>query len=102
MPSCALQRSLWLFVACAALLMGLLGWFAARRGLAPLRSMREQAAGVTAHSLDRRLPAQAVPAELADLAATLNEMLERLEEAFRRLSDFPLTWPMSCARPSAT
>ena len=84
----AFQRSLWLFVACAALLMGLLGWFAARRGLAPLRSMREQAAGVTAHSLDRRLPAQAVPAELADLAATLNEMLERLEEAFRRLSDF--------------
>ena len=83
-----LQRSLWLFVACAVLFMGLLGWFAARRGLAPLRAMREQAAAVTAHSLDRRLPAQAVPAELADLAATLNEMLERLEEAFRRLSDF--------------
>ncbi len=83
-----LQRSLWLFVACAALSMGLLGWFAARRGLAPLRAMREQAAAVTAQSLDRRLPAQAVPAELADLAATLNEMLERLEEAFRRLSDF--------------
>lgn len=83
-----LQRSLWLFVACAVLFMGLLGWFAARRGLAPLRAMREQAAAVTARSLDRRLPAQAVPAELADLAATLNEMLERLEEAFRRLSDF--------------
>ena len=52
-----LQRSLWLFVACAVLFMGLLGWFAARRGLAPLRAMREQAAAVTAHSLDRRLPA---------------------------------------------
>ena len=84
----SLQRSLWLFVACAVLFMGLLGWFAARRGLAPLRAMREQAAAVTARSLDRRLPAQAVPAELADLATTLNEMLERLEEAFRRLSDF--------------
>ena len=83
-----LQRSLWLFVACAVLLMGLLGWVAARRGLAPLRAMREQAAAVTAQSLDRRLPAQAVPEELADLARTLNEMLERLEEAFRRLSDF--------------
>ena len=83
-----LQRSLWLFVACSVLLMGLLGWVAARRGLAPLRAMREQAAAVTAQSLDRRLPAQAVPEELADLARTLNEMLERLEEAFRRLSDF--------------
>jgi len=46
------------------------------------------AAAVTAQSLDRRLPTQAVPAELADLATTLNEMLERLEDAFRRLSDF--------------
>lgn len=82
------RRTLWLFVACAALMVGLLGWFAARRGLAPLRAMREQAAAVTAQSLDRRVPTQAVPAELADLATTLNEMLERLEDAFRRLSDF--------------
>ena len=82
------RRTLWRFIAGAMLLMGLLGWVAARRGLAPLRAMREQAAAVTAQSLDRRLPTQAVPAELADLATTLNEMLERLEEAFRRLSDF--------------
>jgi two-component system heavy metal sensor histidine kinase CusS len=67
---------------------GLLGWFAARRGLAPLRSMRELAAAVTAQRLDQRLPVDAVPTELADLASTLNEMLERLEESFRRLSDF--------------
>ncbi|MDP1634568.1 MAG: heavy metal sensor histidine kinase [Gallionellaceae bacterium] len=82
------MQTLWLFVAGAALASGLLGWFAARRGLAPLRAMRERAAQVTARKLDQRLPVEAVPAELADLAATLNEMLERLEEAFRRLSDF--------------
>ena len=80
--------TLWLFVACAVLLMGLLGWVSARRGLAPLRAMRERAATVTAHSLDRRLSVQAVPPELAELAITLNEMLERLEAAFQRLSDF--------------
>lgn len=80
--------TLWLFVACAVGLMGVLGWVAARRGLAPLRAMRERAATVTAHSLDRRLPVQAVPPELAELAITLNEMLERLEDAFQRLSDF--------------
>ena len=80
--------TLWIFVACAVLLMGVLGWISARRGLAPLRAMRERAATVTAHSLDRRLSVQAVPPELAELAITLNEMLERLEGAFQRLSDF--------------
>ncbi len=80
--------TLWLFIACAVILMGLLGWVSARRGLAPLRAMRERAATVTAYSLDRRLSVQAVPPELAELALTLNEMLERLEDAFKRLSDF--------------
>jgi len=84
----ALMRTLWLFVAGAALATGLLGWFAASRSLAPLKAMRARAAGVTAHSLDQRLPTDAVPVELAELANTLNEMLARLEEAFRRLSDF--------------
>lgn len=82
------MQTLWLFVAGAALVAGLLGWFAANRGLAPLRAMREHAAAVTAQKLDQRLPANAVPRELADLAETLNEMLARLEEAFGRLSDF--------------
>ncbi|MDD5324343.1 MAG: heavy metal sensor histidine kinase [Polaromonas sp.] len=82
------RMTLWLFVACAVMLMGLLGWVSARRGLAPLRAMRERAATVTAHSLDRRLSVKAVPPELAELALTLNEMLERLEDAFQRLSDF--------------
>lgn len=84
----AFMQTLWLFVAGGALATGLLGWFAASRGLAPLRAMRERAALVTAQKLDQRLPADAVPAELSDLATTLNEMLARLEEAFRRLSDF--------------
>ena len=82
------MRTLWLFVVCAAATTGLLGWLAVRRGLAPLRTMREKAALVTAHRLDHRVPVDAVPAELADLAITLNEMLARLEDAFKRLSDF--------------
>ncbi|MDO8284671.1 MAG: heavy metal sensor histidine kinase [Rhodoferax sp.] len=84
----ALRQTLWLFVAGAAVVTGLLGWFAAMRGLAPLKAMRARAALVNAHTLDQRLPTDAVPTELAALATTLNEMLERLEDAFRRLSDF--------------
>ena len=84
----AFMRTLWLTVVGGSLATGLLGWFAARRGLAPLREMRRQAAGVSAQRLDRRLPVEAVPVELAELAESLNDMLARLEASFRRLSDF--------------
>lgn len=82
------RRTLWLFVGGAATLAGLLGWAAVRRGLAPLQAIREGAAGVTASRLDYRLALDAVPLELAELAETLNEMLARLEDSFRRLKDF--------------
>jgi two-component system heavy metal sensor histidine kinase CusS len=83
-----LMQTLWLFVGCAAVATGFLGWFSAKRGLAPLRAMRDRAAMVTAHKLDRRLPVEAIPTELAELAHSLNKMLARLEDAFQRLSDF--------------
>jgi len=82
------QVTLWSFVGLAALMTGFLGWVAARRGLAPLQSIKQGAAGVTANRLDYRLPVDSIPAELAEVAATLNEMLARLEESFQRLSDF--------------
>jgi len=82
------RRTLWLFVAFAALLAGVLGWVVVRRGLAPLQAMRRDAAAVTADRLDLRLALDDVPAELAELAATLNEMLARLEDSFGRLRDF--------------
>lgn len=84
----SLMRALWVFVTCAAVATGVLGWLAASRSLAPLRTMRDRATAVTAHKLDQRLPVEAVPPELAELATSLNEMLARLEDAFHRLSDF--------------
>jgi two-component system heavy metal sensor histidine kinase CusS len=82
------RQTLWLFVAIAAVVVGLLGWIVVRRGLAPLQAMRQGAAGVTANRLDTRLRLDAVPVELAELAETLNEMLARLEDSFQRLKDF--------------
>jgi len=82
------QTALWMVVGLAALLTGFLGWVAARRGLAPLREISRSAAGITANRLDQRLAVEAIPVELAEVAQTLNEMLARLEESFRRLSDF--------------
>jgi two-component system heavy metal sensor histidine kinase CusS len=80
--------TLWWFVAIAALLMGLLGWVSARRGLAPLTLMKSSLGGVSANNLGQRLPVDKLPNELADLGLTLNGMLSRLENAFVRLSGF--------------
>lgn len=84
----ALRAALWLYALLAAGLSGMLGWWAARTGLAPLRAMKARAQAVTAHKLDQRMPAEAVPVEMADLAHSLNEMLERLQRDFQRLSEF--------------
>jgi len=84
----AFRVTLWGFVVLAAGLTGLLGWLAARQGLAPLQAIKDKAAGITARSLHDRLDADAVPVELAALAETLNTMLARLEVSFRRLNDF--------------
>lgn len=82
------KRTLWLFVAIAASLAGLLGWVAVKRGLLPLQTIRQGAAGVTASRLDYRLSVDSCPVELIGLTDTLNEMLARLEESFTRLKDF--------------
>lgn len=82
------QKTLAIYMILATLASGLLGWLAARRALAPLRAMKTRAAAVTAHKLDERMPVDAVPVEMADLAASLNEMLARLQLDFNRLSEF--------------
>jgi two-component system heavy metal sensor histidine kinase CusS len=84
----SLQTTLWTYLALAAMLSGLLGWWVARTGLAPLRAMKTRAQAVTAHKLDERMPAEAVPIEMADLAESLNDMLARLQKDFQRLSEF--------------
>jgi two-component system heavy metal sensor histidine kinase CusS len=83
-----LQRTLWIYAVLAVLISGVLGWWAARTGLSPLRAMRARAQAVTAHTLDARMPAQAVPVEMAQLAMSLNDMLARLQADFQRLSEF--------------
>ncbi len=82
------QLILWAYVALATLASGLLGWLAARNGLSPLRAMKARAQAVSAHRLDERMPVDAVPVEMADLAQSLNDMLLRLQTDFERLSAF--------------
>ncbi len=65
-----------------------LGWRIARRGLAPVDRLSEQARALDARDLARRLSAEALPAELEGLVLALNQALARLEHAYLQLSSF--------------
>jgi len=84
----AFVRSLWISIAAGAFLTAVLGWVAARRGLSPVRDMTAVAGRISASRLHDRLRVETLPAELVELATAFNGMLARLEDSFRRLSDF--------------
>lgn len=84
----SLKRSLLTYAILASILSAVLSWWAARTGLKPLRAMKSRAQAVNANKLDERMPAESVPIEMADLATSLNDMLQRLQNDFRRLSEF--------------
>lgn len=65
-----------------------LGHLIAKRGLKPLRLIRDETALIEAHDLHRRLDASRFPEELTDLVTALNGALARLEIAFTRLEAF--------------
>ena len=71
----------------ALLLAGLGGYFLARKSLAPVVTMGEQAARIGASNLNERLP---VPAsqELGSLALSFNDLLARLDESFAQQKRF--------------
>ena len=83
-----LRRSIAIYAVLAILLSGFLAWFAAHQGMSPLRAMKRRAAAVTGQQLQERMPEDAVPIEMADLARELNEMLGRLQNDFKQLADF--------------
>ncbi|WP_051516445.1 heavy metal sensor histidine kinase [Herbaspirillum sp. RV1423] len=82
------QTTLVLYIAGSALIVVLLSWWAARRGLAPLRAMSDKVQAVSSHNFGERMSVEMLPIEIADLAAKLNAMLERLQRDFNRITNF--------------
>ena len=72
----------------AALVAGAIGFPLVRNALEPLSAMAKRANEISASRLNERLPTTDVPAELEDFSAAFNRMLERLQDSFRRLSQF--------------
>jgi heavy metal sensor kinase len=70
------------------LLAGFCGYFLARRSLAPVVEMGRQANRISARNLNERLVAGNERDELGQLAGVLNDLLERLDEAFKQQRRF--------------
>lgn len=68
--------------------MLLLGAWVARRGLAPIHALSDQAQAIGPQALSQRLPEQGIPAELLALAQSFNRVLDRLEQSYRQLEAF--------------
>ncbi len=64
------------------------GWYLARKTLNPVQKIAESTQRITATNLSQRLPLQGTDDELDQLAATINDMLDRLEDSFRKLAQF--------------
>lgn len=84
----AFRRTLWLMIASSIIVMGLMGWIAVRQGHAPLHDIVARIRRISANELNARLPPEDMPHELKDLAVSFNEMLQRVDAAFHRLSNF--------------
>jgi heavy metal sensor kinase len=66
------------------LLAGSGGYFLATRALRPIENITHTAQEITAHDLSQRLDYRGPADEVGRLARTFDEMLERLQAAFRR------------------
>jgi heavy metal sensor kinase len=64
------------------------GYWMSRRALRPVDKITETARSITADNLSRRLAVPDSGDELERLSRTLNEMIERLEVSFKRVSRF--------------
>ena len=80
------RRKLLLAVGLGLVFATLTGAWLARKGAEPLEAITARARQVTANRLQTRLDVSGWPAELAELGAALNAMLDRLEESINRLS----------------
>lgn len=64
------------------------GYWMCRRALAPVEQIARTASEIEAQNLSERLPVRGAGDELDHLSTTLNAMFSRLEDSFRRITQF--------------
>ena len=78
----------WAILVAAFVIFPLVGYKIARHGIRPVEEMATTARHISSTNLRERILAEGYPFELASLARTFNQMLDRLEESFERISRF--------------
>jgi len=78
----------WGILLATSFLFPLVGYRIARHGIRPVEEIAATARRITSTNLRERIGPEGYPSELASLAGTFNEMLERLEGSFERISRF--------------
>jgi two-component system, OmpR family, heavy metal sensor histidine kinase CusS len=81
-------RRVWITVICAVFITLALAYWVTSRGLTPLKLMADKAAEISPNHMSTRLDVARAPTELQSLAASFNEMLDRLEHGYERLVQF--------------
>ena len=78
----------WAILLATFVIFPLVGDQIARHGIRPVEEMATTARHISSTNLRERILPAGYPSELASLAGTFNEMLDRLEESFERISRF--------------
>jgi two-component system heavy metal sensor histidine kinase CusS len=78
----------WTVLLATFVIFPLVGYKIARHGIRPVEEMATTARHISSTNLRERILAEGYPSELASLASTFNQMLDRLEESFERISRF--------------
>jgi heavy metal sensor kinase len=98
---------LWMFAPVLLLVAAGGGYWLSRRALSPVDSLARTAREISGTNLNRRLQKLETGDELQRLSDTLNEMLDRIESAFLRITQFTadasheLRTPVSLIRTEA-
>jgi len=78
----------WVILLATGVVFPLVGYQIARHGIRPVEEMATTARHISSTNLRERILPEGYPFELASLARTFNQMLDRLEESFERISRF--------------
>lgn len=78
----------WAILLALSVLFPVVGYRIARQGIHPVEEIAATARRITSTNLHERIGAEGYPSELAALAGTFNEMLDRLEGYFEQISRF--------------
>ena len=79
---------IWLAVTMGLMLCGVAGHQIARHGIRPLQQLVDVTHAIGGSALERRIDTIRLPTELLPLGETFNGMLDRLQHAFGRVSQF--------------